>query len=128
MNYLPRIRPNPLHDRLHSGRPHSTSLCNPRWGGGLYLAETRRHRRTVYGIGWRKQLRWTWHGTSGGGGAARCSAACLDLFQVQTSCPIRVSLRSPPSASNSQTKTRPHSSAINGQWTFKTANARYEHL
>ena len=128
MNYLPRIRPNPLHGRLHSGRPHSTSLCIP--GGEVGYIWRRRGvaDERNRGIGWRKQLRWTRHDAGGGGGAAWCSAACLDLFQIQTSCPIRVSLRSHPSASNSQTKTRPHSSAINGQWTVKTANARYEHL
>src|ERR1041385_7839458 len=129
MNYLPRIRPNPLHGRGPSGRPHPASLRNPRWGGGLYLVETRRVTdERNRGIGCRKQRRRTRHGAGGGvgGGALRCGTAYLDLFLIRTGCPCLLAV---PHVSKQWTdKTRPHSSAINVQCTVKTANVRFEHL
>src|SRR4051812_29500963 len=105
MNYLPRIPPNALHGRGPSGRPRSISLRNPRVGGGLYMLET-----TTKGKGRRVE---------------ELTAAVTARRRQRGRGGV---LRSCTSVSNRQIRTRPHSSAINGQCTVKTANVRFEHL
>ena len=62
----------------------------------------------------------------GAGGVVQCvlSRSVLDSDKLPNMCLLAV----PPVSKQQSDEDSDHSSAINGQWTVKTANAGYEHL